>query len=157
LLTGANEKLATEQQSLKRKRQASDEGNEGDNNNNSEEEKVERSESESESVNESESEETINEGEDTQGDELEGECKDEDEDDDERMNNDETIAAMAAINTKRANDDDDDDDAHLPEDPMGPATEEELQEHDLPPVRLLLLLCLFLLTSFLKHRHITHM
>jgi hypothetical protein len=70
------------------------------------------------------------------------------------MNDNETIAAMVAINTKRANNDDND--AHLPEDPMGPATEEELQEHNLPLVRLLLLLCLFLLTSFLKHRHVTH-
>ncbi len=50
---------------------------------------------------------------------------------------DEAIAAMVAINAERTNDDDD---AHIPEDLMGPVMEEELNEHDLPPVRLLLLL-----------------
>ncbi len=50
---------------------------------------------------------------------------------------DKAIAAMVAINTERTNDDDD---AHIPEDLMGPVMEEELNEHDLPPVRLLLLL-----------------
>jgi hypothetical protein len=67
---------------------------------------------------------------------------------------DEVIMAMVAINIERA---DNNDDTHIPEDLMGPVMEGELNEHDLPPVHLLLLLCLFLLTSFLKHRHITGM
>ncbi|ELR14994.1 uncharacterized protein ACA1_211380, partial [Acanthamoeba castellanii str. Neff] len=130
LLFGANKKLATEQQLLKQKCQASNKGDKGDNNKRdrvfsySKEEKVNRSESKvkSEVKVESESEETINDVEDTQGDELEDE-------DDEQME-DEAIMAMAAINTKRANNNND---AHIPEDPMGPATEEELNEHNLPP------------------------